>query len=107
MTTFAEYQALATKVPVALRNNRERIELPVLGLQQEAGKIGALLTAASASGTFSLKPREREEVQERLADMLWFVALLCNESGIPMEAVAQHSISQLQARSKDLDPDRR
>jgi NTP pyrophosphatase (non-canonical NTP hydrolase) len=107
MKTFAEYQTLATKVPSALRNNRERIELPVLGLQQEAGKIGSLLTGASATGTLSLTPREREEVQERLADMLWFVALLCKESGIPMEAVAEHSITQLQARSQDLSPGRR
>ena len=47
MKTFTEYQELATKVPVSLRNNRERIELPVLGLQQAAGQIGALLATAS------------------------------------------------------------
>jgi hypothetical protein len=41
MRPFDEYQAEVTKVPVSLRNNRQRIELPVLGLQQEAGLIGS------------------------------------------------------------------
>ena len=99
--------ALAAKVPGSLRNSRERIDLPVLGLQQEAGKIGSLLTTASASGTFALTPKQCLEVQERLADVLWYVALLCNESGIAMQDVALHSVTQLQARSQELDPDRR
>ncbi|MBI4026369.1 MAG: hypothetical protein HY360_15395 [Verrucomicrobia bacterium] len=107
MKTFEEYQTLATKLPLSLRNNRERIDLPVLGLQQEAGKIGSLLTRASESGTFSLTQEQRREVQDRLADLLWYVVLLCTESGIAMQDVAMHSITQLQARSKELEPDRR
>jgi NTP pyrophosphatase (non-canonical NTP hydrolase) len=54
-----------------------------------------------------LKPEQREEMQDRLADVLWFVAMLCKESGITMQDVAHHSITQLQARHKELDPDRR
>ena len=107
MTTFEEYQTLAAKLPLSLRNNRQRIDLPVVGLQQEAGKIGSLLTTASASGTFSLTQEQRQEVHDRLADLLWYIALLCSESGIAMQDVAMHSITQLQARSKELDPDRR
>ncbi len=107
MRTFDEYQALAANVPLSLRNNRERIELPVLGLQQEAGKIGALMMAASASGKSSLTPEQRREVQDRLADLLWYVALLCKESGLTMQDVAAHSAAQLQARNSELDPDRR
>jgi NTP pyrophosphatase (non-canonical NTP hydrolase) len=107
MKTFSEYQTLTNKVPVSLRSNRQRIELPVLGLQQEAGKIGSLLSAASISGTSSLTPEQRREAQDRLADLLWYVALLCKESGITMQDVAKHSITQLQARSQKLDPDRR
>jgi phosphoribosyl-ATP pyrophosphohydrolase len=107
MTTFDEYQALANKVPLSLRNNRERIELPVLGLQQETGKIGSLMMAASASGRFALTTEQRREVQDRLADLLWYVALLCKESGLTLHDVATHSAAQLQARHSELDPDRR
>ena len=107
MRTFDEYQALATKVPLSLRNNRERIELPVLGLQQEAGKLGTLLMAASASGRFALTTEQLREVQDRLAELLWYVALLCKESGMSMQDVATHGLAQLQARNSELDPDRR
>jgi hypothetical protein len=39
--------------------------------------------------------------------MLWYVALLCGETGIAMQDVAAHSVAQLQARTKTLDPDQR
>jgi hypothetical protein len=107
MKTFDEYQALATRVLLSLRNNRDRIQLPVLGLQEEAGKIGSLLTTASASGKFALTQEQRREVQDRLSDVLWYVALLCGETGVAMQDMAAHSIAQLQARTKELDSDRR
>ena len=107
MNTFEEYQRAAAKVPVSLRNNRDRVTLPVLGLQEEAGKIGSLLTAAFASGKFHLTPEQSKEVNDRLADVLWYVARLCGETGIGMQQLATHSIAQFQARAEGLDPDRR
>jgi hypothetical protein len=105
--TFKEYQALATKVPLSLRNNRDRIDLPVMGLQEQAGKVGSLLATASASGKFGLTPEQRRDVNDRLSDILWYLALLCGETGIDMQDVAMHSIAQLQARTRQFDPDRR
>ena len=107
MKTFEEYQALATKTPLSLRNNRDRILLPVSGLQQEAGKIGSLLTAASASGKIRLTPEQIGELKERLSDVLWCVAVICGETGIAMQDVAVNSIAQIQTRVQALDPKRR
>ncbi len=107
MNTFEEFQALATKVPLSLRNNRDRIDLPVMGLQQEAGKIGSLLSTAFASGKFALTHEQSKELKDRLADVLWSVALLCNETGIGMQEAAAHSLAQLQARTRGLDSDQR
>jgi hypothetical protein len=56
--TFDEYQAVAAKLPIALRNDRDRIELPVLGLQESGGKLGKLLSGAFASGKFHLTPAQ-------------------------------------------------
>ena len=105
--TFEEFQSLATKVPLSLRNNLDRINLPALGLQEEAGKIGSLLASASASGKFIMTPEQRAEIQNRLAEILWYSALLCDETGIALHDVAAHSLAQLQARVKELDPDQR
>jgi hypothetical protein len=107
MTTFEEYQSVAIQTPLALRNDRDRIELPVLGLQEAAGKIGSLMTALFASGPFNPPQAQIGEVKDRLAEVLWCVACLCNETKIPIQDLAAHSVVQLQARIKDLDPDRR
>jgi hypothetical protein len=105
--TFQEYQNIAAKVPIALRNDRDRIDLPVLGLQEEAGKLGKLLSAAFVSSKFHLPPAQSSEVKARMADALWCIARLCSETGISMESVAAHSSVQLQTRTEELDPDRR
>ncbi|HWW01681.1 MAG TPA: hypothetical protein VNZ64_18425 [Candidatus Acidoferrum sp.] len=107
MRTFKEYQDVAVRAPLSLRNNRDRINLPVLGLQQEAGKLGSLLSSPFASGKLELTQEQKSELQDRLSEMLWYMALLCAETGMAMHDVAAHSIAQLQARTKALDPDRR
>ena len=107
MKTFEEFQALATNVPPSLRNNRDRIALPVTGLQEEAGKIGTLLAAGHATGRLALTPEQRSEFRSRLADVLWYAALLCHEAGISMQEVAALGVVQLQDRVKQLDPDAR
>ena len=107
MNTFEEHQNTATKVPVSLRNDRDRIQLPVLGLQEEADKIGSLLAKAFATGKFRLTQEQGKEVKDGLSDILWFVALLCKETGIALQDVAAHSMAQLKARAKGLDPDQR
>ena len=107
MRTFEEYQSAATRTPLSLRNNRDRMNLPVLGLQEEAGKVGSLLGSAFGSGKLALTKEQINEIQDRLSDMLWYVALLCGETGIAMQDVAAHSLAQLQARTKALDPDQR
>jgi NTP pyrophosphatase (non-canonical NTP hydrolase) len=107
MTAFEEFQKIAAKVPISLRNNRDRIELPILGLQEEAGKLGKVFSAAFASGKFHLPAAQSSEVKERLADTLWCVARLCEENGTSMEQAARHSIARIQARTEELDPNRR
>ncbi len=107
MNTFGQFQAEATKTPLSLRNNRDRINLPVLGLQEEAGKIGTLLTRSFATGSLELTQEQRLEIKGRLADALWYVALICAETNTPMAEVAEFSLAQLSARTKGLDPDRR
>lgn len=107
MKTFEEFQAAAAKLPASLRNNRDRLNLPISGLQEESGKISALLSAASALGRFVLTPEEQNELCDRLSNMLWYTALLCNEANVRMEEVAAHSIEQLQTRLKSLDPEQR
>lgn len=105
--TFEEYQTAATRVPASLRNNLDRINLPVRGLQEEAGKIGSLLQVMSATGRLNLSPEQRKELQDRLSDLLWYVALLGNETGTSLPDIAAYTLMQIQERARHLDPDQR
>jgi hypothetical protein len=107
LSTFEEYQTLAGGLPVSLRNNRDRINLPLQGFQEESGKIGALLTNAFAAGRLELTTMQKDELKARLADTLWYLAILCTETGLAMTDVAAHSLAQLEARRNALDPDQR
>lgn len=107
MKTFAEFQTLANQVPASLRNNLDRINLPATGLQETAGSIASQLSRASASGHFCLTPEQRSQLHDQLSDNLWYMALLCEETGITLPEVATHAIAQLQERVKQLDPDQR
>ena len=105
--TFEEYEAIVTQVPASLRNNLDRINLPVRGLQEEAGKVGAMLQSATTSGRLDLTAEQQADLRDRLADALWYVALLAKESGTPLGQVASLSASQVQERFSRLDPEQR
>lgn len=90
------------RISVSLKHSRERIELPVSELQQDAVRLGSLLQAAFESREFHLTQQQGEEVKERLANILWSIASLCDETGISMESVAAYSATQLDARIKGL-----
>lgn len=105
--TFQEFQNFAIKTPVAMRSNRDRVDLAIVGLQKDAGKIGSLLQAAFASGKLQLTPDQGAEVQDRMSDVLWYIALLSIEVGINMEDLAARSVTLLRDRMKSFDPDRR
>ncbi len=107
MKTFEEYQALAAAVPFSLRNDPDRIHFPASGLLEASGKISSLLDRASTTGKFNLTGEQRCELQNRLADLLWCSTLLCAEAGMSLQNVAAHSLTQLQTRVKNLDPDQR
>lgn len=107
METFAAFQALAAQTPVSLRNNRDRLLLPVTGLQQEAGKVGALFGGVLEAGGAPLSAAQQDEFRDRMADLLWCMARLCEETGVSLASIAEHCAHQLQARANTLNPDQR
>ncbi len=107
MNSFREFQSLAAKVPVSLRNNRDRILIPISGLQQETGKVGSLLTSALASGKLDLTADQCGEFKGRMADILWLASVLCEETGVSLQSITEHSLNQLRTRAGELAPDQR
>lgn len=107
MDTFKEYQAIAAIIPISLRNNRDRILLPVTALQQEAGKIGAVFATSLDAQRGSLTPEQSRELKERMGDVLWCITMLSAEIKVPLQEIAEEGARSLQARRAELDQDQR
>jgi len=90
------------RISVSSKNSRKRVELPVSALQQDAVSLGLLLEAAFKSGELQLTAHQSAEVKDKLANILWSIASLCDETGVSMESIAAHSATQLEAKMKDL-----
>jgi len=88
---FQEYQnaAMRTRLPTA------DIMYAVLNLAGEAGEVTSKYAKALRDST----PIDREAVALELGDVLWCVALACEELNIPMSQVAKMNIDKLASRS--------
>lgn len=97
---FNQYQTrtLETAVyPGAGYGGRDAIEYCVLGLAGEAGEV---------AGKFSKVIRGDKSLQDmmptleaELGDVLWYVARLAAELGIPLEVLADRNIAKLVSRA--------
>jgi hypothetical protein len=89
---------MGVEVAVALRNEQDPVQLPVLGLQEAGGKLSKLLTDTFASGNFHVAPATTDEAKDRLVDIFSCLARICGETAVLMERLAA---CQHEARGDD------
>lgn len=101
--TPAEYQALAEKTEAKnFEAMAARLADPSLirllhagvGLATEAGEFQNALKKAIFYG----KPVDKVNLAEEVGDVMWYVALACNELDVDLESVMKTNIDKLQAR---------
>jgi NTP pyrophosphatase (non-canonical NTP hydrolase) len=71
-----------------------RINHAVVGLAGEVGELAQLLERWVYYGQSLSVP----DVEEEVGDCLWYLALLCNAVGIPMERAMEGNLAKLKAR---------
>lgn len=71
-----------------------RINHAVVGLAGEVGELAQLLERWVYYGQSLPIP----DVEEEVGDCLWYIALLCNAVGIPMERAMEGNLAKLKAR---------
>lgn len=81
---------------LCIKRDRDGVQLPVMGLQEEGGKLSKLLATTFASGRFCLTPAHGEEAKDRLVEILSCLTRICGETAILMETLAatQHPADQ-------------
>ena len=96
-----EYQALALRTAAPWRQSQDfaltravQAMHAVLGLSSEVGE----LCDAYKKSIYYGRPLDVTNVSEEIGDVLWYLALLCDDLGTTLEAEMCRNIAKLQAR---------
>lgn len=85
---LAELEGKSTRV------QSEELICGAMGLSGEAGEVVDLLKKYIFHGHKFVK----EDLVNELGDVLWYVALICDSLGVPMEEVMKKNIKKLKER---------
>lgn len=99
--TVNTYQSLAMRTNDALSNKRVKerdnageLINGALGLTGEAGEVADIIKKYVFHG----HELDKEEIIKELGDVCWYVALLSQGIGVPLEDVLQKNIDKLKRR---------
>jgi NTP pyrophosphatase (non-canonical NTP hydrolase) len=68
-------------------------------LAEETGEVARIM--ARRYGDQSFKDGDKDDLADELADLLWVVAVIANQSGVNLEEAFQRNIEKKTARDKD------
>ena len=71
---------------------------PSLGMGGESGEVLEKVKKIARDNDGQLDESRKEMLIYELGDVLWYMASICTELGIPMSEVAEKNIKKLQAR---------
>lgn len=81
--TIAEYERLAQRTNRFPQSSARPYDLPLLGL---FGEAGSLLSVVKKHQRDEVPPDVYlAEVEEEVGDFLWYIAVVCSRSGVPLE----------------------
>ncbi len=71
---------------------------PTLGLANEAGEVAGKVKKVFRDKGGVIGEAEREALKGELGDVLWYLAQVCTELGLPLDEVAEANIEKLYSR---------
>ena len=85
--TLTQYQEIALKVlnEQIAKSKKEQARYCCMGVIEETGEIVAEIRKAFFKGNFHEKKLNKEAIISECGDLLWYMALMCKESGIDIE----------------------
>jgi len=99
---FSDYQKLSRRT-AGYPSIGHPVIYPVLGLVNEAGEVAGKVKKIFRDKGGVIGETEREALKAELGDVLWYIAQVCTELEIPLDAVAEANLAKLldrQARGK-------
>ncbi len=99
VTEFKQYQRLAKTTAMYPRDGISGVDYVALGLC-EAGEVQNQLKKAIRDDNGVVTEERRAAVAKELGDLLWYVAMTCEELGLELEDVAQGNVTKLFSRKE-------
>jgi NTP pyrophosphatase (non-canonical NTP hydrolase) len=96
---FEDYKEKAKKT--AIYPKKSGIFYTALGLAGEAGEIANKVKKIIRDDNNSISLERRTELINELGDVLWYVAMMCDELYVDMDDVARWNLEKLEKRQKE------
>lgn len=103
ITEFSDYQMSAKDTaiyPEVGKRSPASMSYVILGLVGESGELANKYKKVIRDSGGVLDIITRDAIEEELGDVLWYVAMLANELGIGLSAIASSNIEKLASRKE-------
>lgn len=101
MRTFSEYQDLSANTavyPYAGNGTMTGIQYVIMGLIGEAGELANQAKKIIRDDNSVLTLDRRIKLYHEMGDVLWYLAQLATELGMPLADIAQQNLRKLEDR---------
>jgi NTP pyrophosphatase (non-canonical NTP hydrolase) len=96
--TLDEYQQKALVTASDSGDEFKNLLHWVLGISGEAGEIAEKVKKIIRDKSGVVSEQDKTELAHEIGDVLWYLAVLSHQLGVPFEEVAQHNIDKLKSR---------
>jgi NTP pyrophosphatase (non-canonical NTP hydrolase) len=95
---FDEYQ----KQAITTKMYPEGLAIPyvTLGLVGEAGEVAEKIKKVIRDENGVVSEEKKKELTKELGDVLWYIAAMADELGVPLSEIAKQNIEKLQSRKE-------
>lgn len=95
---FEQYQQNA--VATAIYGEGVAVSYPALGLCGEAGEVANKVKKVFRDDGGVVTEEKRQALKGEIGDCLWYLAALCRDLGISLQAAAEENITKLLGRKE-------
>jgi len=92
--TIDEYEKLAMRTKGDYANVREQVICAALGISGEGGEVADLVKKVMYQG----HKADHDELVHECGDLCWYLALMADAIGVPLESIFESNIEKLKKR---------
>jgi NTP pyrophosphatase (non-canonical NTP hydrolase) len=96
--TFDEYQKRALTTVLSTNDEFKDMLHWVLGINGESGEIAEKLKKIIRDKAGVIDEADKADMGKEIGDVLWYLAVLAHDLGIPLDDIARQNLDKLQSR---------